>query len=191
MANLDEELKNMEEAIRRLKIEYHVFFNGNRKKPPEDIRLRLDRQAKQLSDRGDMTAAQRFRYTTLLTRYYSYRSLWRRMLQEKEKGKEPKSEQATLSANQSPGAGQSTERFRISITDPKAEEEKVRSLYDELTRLKQEENSEESPVPFPQFVKYIAAQTHDIRNKYGCVSVAYIITMEEGAIRFTAAAENP
>jgi hypothetical protein len=191
MANLEEELKNMEEGLRRLKIEYHIFFNGNRKKPPEDLRLRLERLAKQLSERAGMTQAQRFRYTTLLTRYYTYRSLWRRILQEREKGLEPKSDKANLTAKPSPGARRSIEQFRISITDPKAEEDKVRSLYDALTRLKEEENSEESPAPFPQFAKFIAAQTHDIRNKYGCVSVAYVIAMEEGAIRFTAAAENP
>ena len=191
MANLEEELKNMEEGLRRLKIEYHIFFNGNRKKPPEDLRFSLERLAKQLSERAGMTPAQRFRYTTLLTRFYTYRNLWRRMLQEREKGKEPKKDKATRSTTPSRGKRGSIEKFRISITDAGTEENKVKSLYETLTRLKKEGNSKESPVPFPQFAKYIAAQTHDIRNKYGCASVAYIIAMEEGTIRFTAAAEKP
>ena len=180
----------MDEGLRRLKIEYHVFFNGHRKQPPEDLRLRLERLAKQLSDRSDMTQAQRFRYTTLLTRYYSYRSLWRRMQQEREKGREPKSEKTDLSVNPSPANDRSTERFRISIADPGTEEEKIKNLHEALVRLKKE-NSEKTPAPYPQFAKYITAQTQDIRNKYGCTSVAYVIAMEEGAIRFTAAVENP
>lgn len=191
MANLEEELRNMEEGLRRLKIEYLVFFNGNRKKPPEDLRFSLERLAKQLSERSGMTQAQRFRYNTLLTRYYTYRSLWRRMLQEREMGKEPKIEKPARSALPSSGSRRSNERFRISIADPMAEKDKVKSLYDTLIRLKKENNPEESPVSFQHFAKYIASQTHDIRAKYGCVSVAYVIAVEEGAVRFTAAAENP
>ena len=190
MANLDEELKNMDEGLRRLKIEYHVFLNGNRKKPPEDLRLRLEKLAKNLSERAGMTPAQRFRYNTLLTRYYAYRNLWRRILQEREKGRNLKSEETSLSVDPSEDTGQSVERFRISITDPEAEEEKIKSLHKALVRY-QKENSEETPIPYPRFLKYITAQTHNIRNKHGCVSVAYVIALEESAIRFMAAAENP
>ena len=190
MANLDEELKNMDEGLRRLKIEYLVFFNGNRKKPPEDLRLRLERLAKQLSERAGMTSAQRFRYNTLLTRYYTYRSLWRRILQEREKGRDPQSEKVSLSVNPSEDAARSRERFRISITDPEEEEEKIKSLHKALVRYKKE-TSEETPISYAQFLKYITAQTQNIRNKHGCDSVAYVIAMEESAIRFMATAENP
>jgi len=189
MASLEEQLKNMDEGLRRLKIEYLIFFNGNRKTPPEDLRMRLERLAKQLSERADMTHAQRFRYTTLLTRYYTYRSLWRRMLLDREKGREPKVKKASMSVNPSPDEEGYKEQFRVSITDPGKEEEQMKSLYQALVRLKQE-NSEKAPVPYPQFAKYITAQTRDIRNKYKCARVAYVIAMEEGAIRFTAAAEK-
>jgi hypothetical protein len=155
MAGLEEQLKNMDEGLRRLKIEYHIFFNGNRKTPPEDLRMRLERLAKQLSERADMTQAQRFRYTTLLTRYYTYRSLWRRMQQDREKGREPKGKKASMSVNPSPGRGGSREQFRISISDPGKEEERIKSLYKALVRLKQE-NSDKAPVPYPQFAKYAA-----------------------------------
>jgi hypothetical protein len=188
MPTLEEELKEMEEGIRRLKIEYHIFFNGNRKKPPEDLRLRLERLAKQLSERSNMTHAQRFRYTTLLTRYYAYRNLWRRIMQEREKGREAKTE-IRFEPVQSPGGNLSGEKFRVSLSDPKTEEEKVKSLYKALLRLKTE-NSQKSAVSYPQFSKYIASQTHNLRSKFGCVRVAYIITLEGDDVRFTAVAEN-
>ncbi|MBN2242148.1 MAG: hypothetical protein JW793_05620 [Acidobacteria bacterium] len=193
MVGLEEELKNMDEGIRRLKIEYHVFFNGNRKTPPEDLRIRLERLAKQLSERSDMTQAQRFRYTTLLTRYYTYRSLWRRMMQERERGRggEPRRESAAPRTGSPSGGRRPPQPFRIRITDPTAEEDKIRNLYDALTRFNKETHAKETPVPFLQFAKRIAAQTHAIRNKHGCAGVAYIVAVEEGAVRFTAAAENP
>ena len=189
--NLEEELRNMDEGLRRLKIEYHIFFNGNRKTPPEDLRLRLERLAKQLSERAGMTQAQRFRYNTLLTRYYTYRSLWRRKLQEQEKGGDPSRDKDANPAEPSSDTRQSIEGVRISITDPGAEKDKVKRLYETFVRAKKGVNSGETPVSFQQFAKYIATQTDKIRNKSGCVSVAYSVAMKEGAVRFTAAAENP
>jgi hypothetical protein len=191
MTNFDEELRSMDEGLRRLKIEYHIFFNGNRKTPPEDLRLRLEWLAKQLSERSGMTQAQRFRYNTLLTRYYTYRSLWRRMLQEREKGRDLKSNRVAQSTEPSLGARQPIEGVRISITNPKAEEDKVRNLYEAFVRVRRGINSGESPVSFQQFAKYIAAQTRTIRNKSGCISVAYSVAMKKGSVRLTASAENP
>lgn len=186
MPALEEELKNMDEALRRLKIEYHIFFNGGRKKPPEDLKLRLERQVKQLSERSDMTHAQRFQYTTLVTRYYTYRNLWRRTLQKQEKGIETKKEVLSQSGK-SPDTKASTEKFRVSLSDPETEQNKVQSLYDALQQ-KKTENSEESPISYQQFTKFIASQTHNIRDRYGSAHVTYSISLEGGVIRVTATA---
>jgi hypothetical protein len=185
----DEDLGNLEEWLRRLKIEYHVFFNGNRKKPPDDLRTRVERLIKKLSECSDMSFSQRFRFSTLVTRFYVYRDLWRRTLQEREMGGEPKEEAAPETGPASGSNASLTEALRISISDPKIEEEKVRLLYNELLRLKRS-NSQESPLSYQQFAKYIATQTYGIREKFGCSRVAYTISLDEDAIRFTAAAEN-
>ena len=183
----DQDLADLEEGLRRLKVEYHIFFNGNRKKPPDDLRMRVERIVKKLSECTDMSYSQRFRYSTLITRFYVYRDLWRRKQQEYEMGVETKAEPKAPVSPQP--AGSPREMVQISIADPKAEEEKVRTLYDSLMRLKKSE-SQETNLSYQQFAKYIATQTHGIREKYGCSKVAFTIAMEEDAIRFTAAADN-
>ncbi len=185
----DEDLTNLDEWIRRLKIEYHIFLSGNRKKPPDDLRLRVERLVKKLSECSDMSFSQRFRFTTLVTRFYVYRDLWRRTLQDREMGAEPKVElpSGTDTSPRSPSAP--VETVRISIADPKAEEEKVRLLYDGLLRIRRKD-SQESPISYQQFARYIATQTNGIREKYGCARVSFSIALEEDAIRFTAAADN-
>lgn len=188
MSTIEEDLKNMDESLRRLKIEYHIFFNGNRKKPPEDLRMRLERLVKQLSERSGMSQAQRFRYTTLLTRFYSYRNLWRRMLQKKEMGKEKEAELNRAAAS-TPKTDRSKEALCICLSDPESEKDKVKNLYDTLLRLKTE-NTDGPPVSYKQFARYIAKQTHHIQTQYGCTRVSYTIALEGGAVRFTAAAEN-
>jgi len=185
----DEDLANLEEWIRRLKIEYHIFFTGNRKKPPEDLKLRVEKLVKKLSECSDLSFSQRFRFNTLITRFYVYRDLWRRTQLEKEMGTGPKESTPPI-ANLSPGHAQApVEKVCISIADPKAEEEKVRLLYDALLRTKKTESGE-TPISYAQFAKYIASQTRGIREKYGCSAVAFTIALEEDAVRFTAAADS-
>jgi hypothetical protein len=187
MVTLEEELTKMEEWLRRLKIEYRVFFNGNRKNPPEDLKRSVEKLAKQLSERSDMTHAQRFRYNTLLTRYYSYGNLWRRSLQEMERGCVSK---GTPAQSDAPSEETSSGvKFKISLSDPKTEQDKVRNLYNALC-LTKKEGSDKPTLPYLQFEKYIESQTHNFRNKYGCDRVAYIIALEGGKVRFTAAVEN-
>lgn len=188
MSKIDEELKNMEDALRRLKIEYQIFFNGSRKKSPEDLRLRLEKMSQQLSERSDMTQLQRFRYNTLLTRYYTFRNLWRRTIQKMERGKEEKKDPPVSSSI--PGKESAVEKFRISLSNPKSEGDKIRRLYDALVHYKKM-NSEDLQLAYPQFEKYIAAQTHNIRKDKGCSCVTYTVSLEGDIVRFTAAAEKP
>ena len=185
----DDDLTNLEEWIRRLKIEFHIFFSGNRKRPPDDLRIRVERTLKKLSECSDMSFSQRFRFTTLVTRFYVHRDLWRRMLQEREMGTEPKGEAPSGSDVSSDPPQIPVEAVRISISDPKAEEDKVRLLYDALLRIKGTD-SQEQRISYKQFAQYIAAQTLGIREKYRCSRVAFTIALEEDAIRFTAAAES-
>jgi hypothetical protein len=186
----DEDLANLEEWLRRLKVEYHIFFNGNRKKPPDDLRIRLERLIKKLSECSDMPAAQRFRFNTLITRFYVYRDLWRRTIQSRETSEESKAG-ATSKAHNIPLTAKSPiPPVRITISDPKTDEQKIQQLYDALLRLKRNE-TKESPLSYQQFAKYIAIQTQSIRDRHNCSAVAFTIALEEDAIRFTAVAENP
>jgi len=185
----DEELMSLEEGLRRLKIEYHVFFNGNRKKPPEDLRLRLERLVKKLSECSNMSSSQRFRFTTLVTRFYVYRDLWRRTLREQEMGTDIQGEPKRKSHISPQSLPSSPEAAKISLSDPKSEKDKVRFLYDAVLRLKKP-NAQEAPLSYQQFEKYIASQTSSIQKRYGCSKVSFSVALEEDSIRFKAAAEN-
>jgi hypothetical protein len=182
----DEDLTDLDDGLRRLKVEYHIFFSGNRNKPPDDLRFRVEKLVKKLSECHKMSFSQRFRYNTLVTRYHVYKDLWRRMQQNHELGTDVKNiGSGSTSTRQSPTATS----IRIAVSDPKAEDNKVRELYDALLQLKGAD-SQPIQLSYPQFAAYISAQTRSIREKYGCSAVAFTIALEEDAIRFTAVAEN-
>ncbi len=78
--NLDLQLSRIEDDVRRLKIEFDIFFNGGSKRPPLEARARLESNMKRISDDRSLTFAQRYQFNALASRFTSYRELWRRML---------------------------------------------------------------------------------------------------------------
>lgn len=86
VVSLDKQLSRMEDDIRKLKIDFDIYFNGNSKRPPLEARARLEAQVRRISDTRQMSYAQRYQLSMLVSRYASYRELWRRLL--KAKGEE-------------------------------------------------------------------------------------------------------
>ena len=80
---IDMQLGRMEDDIRKLKIEFDIYFNGASKRPPLEARARLDANIKRISDNRNLTYAQRYLFNTLVARFVSYRELWRRSLKAK------------------------------------------------------------------------------------------------------------
>ncbi|MEQ1643377.1 MAG: hypothetical protein ABL959_08060 [Pyrinomonadaceae bacterium] len=80
---IDMQLSRMEDDIRKLKIDFDIFFNGATKRPPLEARARLDSFIKRVADNRNLSYAQRYQFNTLVARFTSYRELWRRTLKAK------------------------------------------------------------------------------------------------------------
>jgi hypothetical protein len=85
-ASIDQQVARLEEDVRKLKIDFDVYFNGGSKRPPLEARARLDANIKRISDDRNLTYAQRYQFNAVVARFTSYRELWRRML--KKRGEE-------------------------------------------------------------------------------------------------------
>jgi hypothetical protein len=83
---IDEELNFLEENVRRLKVEYDVYFGGGARKAPTDLEWRVQGLIKKYSDSQKLTAQQRFKYNTMVQRYGTYSDLWRQKLRIREEG---------------------------------------------------------------------------------------------------------
>src|SRR5450759_3379999 len=118
----DEELSLLEDNLRRLKIEYDVYFNGGKPLPPTDIQWRVDSVIKKFSDSQKLTFAQRFRYNGLAPRYSIFSDLWRQKLKIREEG--PRRTPTELREER-----QKKSAFRVEWRDPAAEPEKVDKLF--------------------------------------------------------------
>jgi DNA-binding Lrp family transcriptional regulator len=80
------QIKRLEDDIRKLKIDFDIYFNGSTKRPPLEAPARLESQIKRMLDNRSMTFGQRYQMNMLVSRFTSYRELWRRTL--KKRGEE-------------------------------------------------------------------------------------------------------
>jgi hypothetical protein len=186
---IDQDLTNLEEWIRRLRVEYLIYFNGHRKKPPDDLKFRVEKVVKRLSESANMSISQRFRYNTLVTRFYVFRDLWRRTQASRDQDG-GKGGAAFKPAASGIGGREDGAEIAVSIADPVAEEAKVRDLYEGLQSVRGKETKGFPEISYKQFSDYITIQTRSIREKSGCARVRFRVHLEENAIKFTAKADD-
>ena len=86
VVTVDQHLARLEEDIRKLKIDFGMFFNGGLKRAPHEARGRVEAHIKRLSDDRSLTYAQRYILNNLVSRFTSYRELWRRTFKQRGEG---------------------------------------------------------------------------------------------------------
>src|ERR1700691_1197085 len=87
LVTTDEELSVLESQLRRLKIEYEVFFSNPTKRPPTDVEWKVLSLLRKFSDGGGrMNFSQRYRYNEMAQRYAVYSDLWRKKSRIREEG---------------------------------------------------------------------------------------------------------
>src|SRR6204780_4195117 len=82
----DEELNVLDSQLRRLKIEYEIYFSNPTKRPPTDVEWKVLSLLRKFSDGGRMGFSQRYRYNEMAQRYAVYSDLWRKKSRIREEG---------------------------------------------------------------------------------------------------------
>jgi hypothetical protein len=186
---VDEELNKLEDDLRRLKIEYEIYFNGASPRPPNDMLFRVEIIIKRYSsDQSKLNLNQRFRFNSLVQKYSVQNTLWRRKLQEKEEGRtlagHPKRSGAKLKGFQ-PSKPAHTPT-RVVCADPDAESEKVAQLLDAMKRAKVQLGDSSGEINPKAFQKFIREKTQQVKDKLGCEKVQFSVYIEDGKVKFKA-----
>jgi hypothetical protein len=83
---IDEELALLGEQLRRLKIEYEIFFSNPAKRPPTDVEWKVLSLIRKFSDGARLSFSQRFKYNEMAQRYAVQSDLWRKKMRIREEG---------------------------------------------------------------------------------------------------------
>ena len=214
----DEELTLLESQLRRLKIEYEVYFNNPTKKPPTDIEWKVLSLLRKFSDGGRMSFSQRFRYNEMAQRYAVYSDLWRKKGRIREEGYR-RPQDALLSvqgvrpeehpsqhhqvyglSHQAAAAGAAAAPaaavtaavpegpLTVQCSDARSEREKVETLYKALVEAKKKAGESVSG-NLDSFTSFVQKKTDQIRKQHGCQAVEYSVEMQEGQVRLKARAK--
>lgn len=187
LATVDEQLTRLEEDIRRLKVEFDVYFNGASKRPPYDTKGRVETHMKRLGDDRTLSFAQRYRFNTLSSRYTAFRDLWRRTMQGREEGRDAA---ATARATAKEEAAEGFKRTIVVCADANKDVETVKQLYNALIEAKTKCGEPTEDFSFPRFHRLIAAKADSLKEKLGCQRVCFSVDVEGGHVSFKARAEG-
>ena len=206
----DEELNVLDTQLRRLKIEYEIYFSNPTKKPPTDIEWKVLALLRKFSDGGRMNFSQRFRYNEMAQRYAIYSDLWRkksrireegyrrpqdallsvqgvRTTEEDHKPQHPKAYGVSRAAAAAAGAGTDSPPH-FTLHSDKAEREQVERLYNTLVAAKKKAGENVSG-NLDSFATFVQKKTNEIRKQYHCEAVEYSVEVAKGHVKLKAKAK--
>ena len=208
---IDEELTLLESQLRRLKIEYEVYFSNPTKRPPTDVEWKVLSLLRKFSDGGRMSFQQRFRYNEMAQRYAIYSDLWRKKGRIREEGYR-RPQDALLSvqgvrpteeheAQHHPvyGLGHASAAaaaaprgnggpLTVQCSEARMEHGQVEKLYQALTDAKKKAG-ESVTGNIESFASFVQKKTDQIRKQHGCQSVEYTVETQDGQVRLKAKAK--
>lgn len=178
----EEEFTQLEEAIRQLKIEFEIYFNGASPRPPFDRQFRVESIIKKYSDASKLSFAQRFRFNSITQRYAVYSDMWRQKVKYREEGRDPRQrerEQPAAAAAPAPA-------YKVQWQDPDKEQDKVEQLFQKLVEAKKQCGEAADALPIENFKRFVKQKTDQLKRDFGCTSVEYVVEVENGQVRLKA-----
>jgi hypothetical protein len=185
VASIEKELQRLESELKHLEAEYNMYFSGRLPKPPWETRALVEAIAKQL-DRSHITnTGDRFRFTTLQSRYATFIDLWDRGLRAREEGRPGPFGQKRAAATPAKKGHDDRILHVASFRDPVREIDKLTDLYESMAEARREVG-EEAP-PFHKFAELVKSQVKKLRQE-GSPEVAFRVAVKDGKVSFTARA---
>ena len=216
LVTIEEELSLLDQQLRRLKIEYEIFFNNPSKRPPTDVEWKVLSLIRKFSDSSRLSFSQRFKYNEMAQRYAIQSDLWRKKMRIREEGyrrpqdallsvqgvrveRRARSQassgvwpqaQRTRPGRTAPAADPGGDQpFSVQCSGAAAERAQVESLYKALTEAKQK-SGEKVSGNLDSFAAFVKKKTSEIRKQHHCDVVVYSVEMQGGQVKLKAKAKS-
>jgi hypothetical protein len=192
---VNDDLDILERSLRQLQIEWEKFFGGVERKPPADLKVRVENLVKKYANAEIRNNGERFRYQTLSARYATFNELWNKRLRSLEEGR-PMGIHGVHERHMAPppvrhappppaGRAAASGSGEVRVKDPGGDAAAVRSLFDRFVAARQAAG-ESSPVKFESFQKIITQQAARILNEKGAQAVDFRLETKDGKVSLKA-----
>jgi len=207
---VEEEIRQIDSQITKLKIQFDLYFVGSVPKPPTDQRDALDKQIKKLQF-NLKSSGERFLYNAVLNKFNAYTELWLKNLRTKEEGAHlhPLARRharqvaaaagATGGSNGSAAAGahatarhkapprqgehRPPDSWRISTTE--GNDAALKNLYQNFVAAKTRAGDQKTP-SFDAFAREIARHAAAIKGQVDCETIDFKIYSKDNKVSIKA-----
>jgi len=190
----EDDLDQLEQMLRQLQIEWEKFFGGVEKKPPNELRARVEAIVKRYAYTEIRNNTERFRYQALSSRFNTFNELWNKRMRAIEEGRPvglhgraaamaPAAGSPVAAAPRAAAAPSGGGEFRV--RSPDKDESAVRALYEKFLQARQQAG-EKGTVKFDNFQKLISQQASRIMADKGAQAVDFRLETKEGKVSLKA-----
>jgi hypothetical protein len=181
---IQRELGLLEAELKRLEAEYNMFFAGRLPRPPWETRSRVQAIVKRIDRSPINNYGDKFRFSTLQSRFATFIDLWDRGLRAREEGRAGPFAQPKRAVPTQP-AVEDRILHVTTFSNPLHEMDKLHDLYESLAEARREVGQD--AIPFHKFADLIKTQVSSLKEK-GSPEVAFRVAVKDGKVNFTARA---
>lgn len=190
-----DDLNAIEANLARLKKDYDQYFLGFEKRPPDQLRIQVEREVRGLIGYRSPNTGLKFRAQMLVQRLATYRTLWDRTLQQIEDGKFKRDIfRANLKekarAERAPAGGAGGRAHDDVIEDAELFEEPPQkpwgNVFDAYVKARGQTKESTSGLTYEKLHEVLEKQAAQIRSKYQAKDVEFKVVIEDGKARLKA-----
>lgn len=169
----EEQINILERDIKRLKMEYELYFTGDSKRPPETLRREVHQILMKLTGSPGVNTQQKFRVNSLMSRFNAFSRMWDRIMIQIEQGTyKPDQFKADMRVGRISKENGSVEMAkdrvprRFQIDENEKLEGKTKELYKTFIETRRV-TGENVGVSYDSFKKSIDNSRESLNKKYG------------------------
>lgn len=183
-----------DESLRKLKIQYDLFFSGVRKLPPSEERKRLNALVHELAKTRMRDNGTRFRFNTLLGKFNQFQELWGRKMREREEGPmDYRRRLAALTAEPAPAphrepppretvtAGPDDSYVRVTGSTT---EDAAKRLYEQIAQA--QKTLGKAGMSLGQIEQIVRSQSETLRSRYAVDEIGFRVEIVDGKVKLKA-----
>ncbi len=174
---IDDMLDDLDQNLKRLRIEYEQFFLGAMKREPQVLRGRVQKVITKLVNEPPRNSRQKFRFNALNARFQVYRQLWGRVMRQIESGTHKR------------------DRFKAGIRSQTAAEQppapakpvsSIDRLHEALVQARKRTGESAPNISSEALGRTVRQQMDAIRSRHGDVKVKFRVVIEDNKAKLKA-----
>jgi hypothetical protein len=180
--DIEENLKELDQFITRLRVAYEQYFTGALKREPLDLRAKAQKIITRFMNQPPRNSGYKFRFNQLNAKYQIYRQLWGRTVRQIEAGTYRPHLYRSKKNEQSPAATSSSAR---KAPAPKAASG-IQGLHDALAAARRKTGERGAELSPEKLSRIVRQQTEALRKQHGKGKVRFRVVIENNRAKLKA-----